>query len=620
MNLLSIVCRILFPTPVAAILWCSVAFSAEMPPETPAQSTALQLKRSDVVALYPLDAERQKAYGQTVSGWGWDLAWWYGSFEELQRFNRSGLERGLRIVSSNIELSSATARVLAGDDRLREAVLRDVENRPIAVPWFAPWTHQGVPTLWGCIDHPAYRNHVREKVIRGFQTHTNALHFDMPGGSARFTFGGCFCDHCGEAFKDYLREHHSPEELEREGISDLPTFHYRTAVAAVTPTRETSIRDYVEGQPFPLRYEYERFQRDAAARFIGEMGELAREQQEPDTPVATNAWGMTPETLSSSRHEDFFVAEVNHTSQGPRIKRDVPMSYKLADALGKSLAAFGDGPDYHYIREKGATGLLRSWIALSYALGHQYLVPYGQWVISPDGVQSSEPYTGPTEIFAPLYQFVRRHADLLDDYEPVEQIALLYSSMAVRRGHRQTHEACLELLNHNIPFGVLLAGDDWLHQRLTRRDLERHSLLVVAGPPELYEEQATLVEEALASGRAVNWTDAPSLRKKVPPLCWLEEEKPVWILPRIHRENPDAPLVVHLFNWSYDPKTDAPTEQTNVVVGLATDLGGVTGAVQATLHLPEGDPVDLPIERREDAFVITVPRLSLWGVLEVTKS
>lgn len=77
----------------------------------------------------------------------------------------------------------------------------------------------------------------------------------------------------------------------------------------------------------------------------------------------------------------------------------------------------------------------------------------------------------------------------LDDYEHVEQVGLLYSSMAIRRGHRQTHEACIGMLNANIPFGLVVAGDDWLVNQLSQKDLDRHELTVVAGPPELYHDQ-----------------------------------------------------------------------------------------------------------------------------------
>ncbi|MBF0196852.1 MAG: beta-galactosidase [Planctomycetes bacterium] len=577
----------------------------------------LNLKKSDIVALYPIEKELGAEYYQTVSGWGWDLAWWYKSFEDLAEINQSGGDKGLRIVSMNIELSSATAKVLYENPKLQEAVLRDVENKPIRVPWFKPWTFKGVETLWGCFHHPDYRAHVISKVLKGLKTNANALHFDMPCGSSRFEYGGCYCHYCGEEFKSYLRQKYSIAELKHKGLSDIESYNYRLAVQAVVPTKEDSINAYFKGEPMPFRYEYETFQRHAAGKFIKELGVLVKKVAGPNAPVTANAWRMTPATLATCLYSDFFVAELNHCEGSPEIKADVPLAYKLADALGKSLAAFGDGPDYHFIESNRAEPLIKSWIAMAYALGHQHLIPYGQWVITPNGEQKNKVFNGDVKVFGPLYKFIHENSNLFDGYESYAQVGLLYSSMGIRRGHRDIYDACEELLDANIPFELIVAGDDWITETLNLSDIRKNDVLLVAGPHELYDEQKDVIESAFDHNIAVEYKGAKTVEKQIKPVCALANAKEIWLLPRIKTKNTSSSLAIHLYNKSLNLENYEAIVKKDVQVSIRKDTFKIGNANKVLFHSPGQPSINVKVIDAGDYLTFEVPELQLWGILDI---
>jgi len=595
------------------------------------EQTIRPLKASDVVALYPMEAEQHKAYGLTVVAWGYDPAWSSRSrdIEQLKDLISSSRDLGTRMISTNVELSSATAWVIADDPELKEAVLRDVNGEPIVVPWFMPWTYEGIKMYWGCINNPKYREHIREKVQTGFATGADALHLDMPCGSARFSLGGCFCDFCVAGFREYLKKIYSEKELKSKGIENVENFNYRDLVRSVASSRDAFVRFYDKGGVIPLIKEYETYQRMEAAHLIKELRSLAKELGGPNTPTSVNAWGFTPQLLACSQYADFFVAEIYHGEGVPRAEPSVPFAYKLADALRKDLAVSGDGADWRYIQVNNATGLARMWIALAYAMGHHFMVPFKQWVFVEGIQQKGQNYTGPVEEYAPLYQFVKRNAQLFDDYETVEQVGLIYNNKAfaasccfhdhLRKDHHEILDASLSLLNANIPYGIAVAGDDWLHTRLSEEVLSRFDLDLVPEPALLEGEQKRLVDDWLQSGRAVQWKDVKDVIGRVEPLVLLQSKSSVWVFPRRIPDQPESPLVIHLFNWDYDSTTDQPIVQSEVKLRLSNRLLEDRKVSKVTLFAPQREPIVLDFESRCDGVYLIVPELELWGLLRLER-
>lgn len=122
-----------------ALLAVASAALAEAPPPV--------LKHSDVVFMYAADEASYKAYGATFVAWG-------GANTAAQVKRHRDL--GIRCTGSMWCLT-AGAENLAKDPALHDAVAKDIEGKPIEVPWLFDHVYQGQKTWFGCTNHPAFR-------------------------------------------------------------------------------------------------------------------------------------------------------------------------------------------------------------------------------------------------------------------------------------------------------------------------------------------------------------------------------------------------------------------------------------------------------------------------------
>ncbi len=86
-------------------------------------------------------------------------------------------------------------------------------------------------------------------------------------------------------------------------------------------------------------------------------------------------------------------------------------------------------------------------------------------------------------------------------------------------------------------------------------------------------------------------------------------------------------MVVHLLNCDYDPQARAMKEKGPFTLTIHRSLLAGIRVSGALLHLPPlpgkrgngGDrQVALQIRRLPDAYEITIPSLTFWGLLELT--
>ncbi|MDH7503382.1 MAG: hypothetical protein QHJ82_11825, partial [Verrucomicrobiota bacterium] len=100
------------------------------------------------------------------------------------------------------------------------------------------------------------------------------------------------------------------------------------------------------------------------------------------------------------------------------------------------------------MKENNAHGLVRGWIALAYASGQLFMAPHRQWCYTPE--KGTHWYNGPTDVYAPLYRFVREHADLFDGYETVSDIAVVLPHRAYMRDPNRCQDLCAKLATANL--------------------------------------------------------------------------------------------------------------------------------------------------------------------------
>ena len=366
------------------------------------------LELDDVVFMYATsDPEVYTRYGATAVAWG-------GAHtrEVVQKMSDMGIH-----ATGTLWCLTATAKVLHEDADLREATARDIEGNPIIVPWQRDKVHEGTPTWWGCTNHPTFRAHVRKKVCEAMAGGAKGLHVDDHLGVAHPTLynGGCFCDFCMTAFRNYLVKHDSNELRKMAGVPGFADFDYRAYVQRYATTRET----YLEvREDIPLHQLFVDCQLQRAAEHTRQLGELAAQIVERPVTLSANTGLPSLSHTVVARNLTYLVGEVNHrANEGTDELSSVVKAYRMAETLGRPIAATAAGTDWAHVKATQCSGLVCVWIALSYACGQRLMVPHRMWCHTPE--LGTHWYDGPIDVYSPLYRFVRNNARLLSDCRTV---------------------------------------------------------------------------------------------------------------------------------------------------------------------------------------------------------
>ncbi len=345
------------------------------------------------------------------------------------------------------------------------------------------------------------------------------------------------------------------------------------------------------------------FQGRSAAAFMQELRELAASTAGHPMPIGANAGLLWPRHLADYQAIDLFSAETDHHASSEKFT-DLPLvAYRMADAVQRPYAATASGGDWAYIKEHNLPGLVRGWIALSYAAGHCFMAPHRQWCYTPE--KGTHWYQGPAEKFAPLYRFVRANAKWFDGYQTYADVAVVLPYRSYVKGTQRWFDIFNRLAKENVSYRIVLAGDELVDHPLTRQMLADCPLLLVPDQDGLLLSDKQLVDDYAAEHTI--YTSVADVLSIVKPAVQTKADKVVRALARVA----SGSAVVHLLNHAYDAKQDdvAPLENVEVHVDLAA-----LGVPQATTcHLVTPD--DAPQELRIDHGKIIVPRLGLWGLL-----
>ncbi|MFB3107176.1 MAG: hypothetical protein ACE1ZA_19950, partial [Pseudomonadales bacterium] len=265
--------------------------------------------------------------------------------------------------------------------------------------------------------------------------------------------------------------------------------------------------------------------------------------------------------------------------------------------------------------------LISSWIAQAYANGANFMVPHAMWSYSEVAPGNPYYYLTPGEL-EPIYNFVADNSELFDDYEAVANVGLVYVHNAYRNNSLDVYAAAGELMEQNIPFELLIAGDEWWPKTLSDSDqLNRLQELSVVVETNATSQYIDSVQQSVldgVSGKTVTWdnNDLSAL------LNLLDREidvsaSDVAAFPRMHASDPVAPSILHLVNRNYNSSTSTLTSQNNFTVTLTDQL--FNGEIQSALyHRPGASTLNLLVTDGNGDVTITIPNLSDWGVLELT--
>jgi len=587
------VCRLWFGCIALAVISLSLV-------EVPAGQRAL--RRSDVVFMYD-NPKLYGEYGCTVLGWAGRA-----DAEHIRRAHRSGV----RLFTCSIGFLTEFRRVIDFSPDFLDAACRNFSGEPFTVPWLWDHHYKGQPAYWWCTNSPLYRRYLLQRLREVMAAGPDGLHIDdYRGTSGSITWlSGGFCRHCMAAFRKYLAEHVPKERLAELGVTDLEHFDYREFLRrrGVRPEQYRRQRGRL-----PLAAEFLDFQVKAATQFVAQFHRKAIELRGKPITLSVNSGLNSPIALAVAPYVSYFCCEVSH--QASRLKpADHPVYiYKLADGLDRPVASTASGYDWALINEQGRDGLVRTWIALSYAFGHNFMGPHRQWCYTKQ--KGTHWYSGPTASYAPLYRFVRKHAELLDGYEAVAPVAVVYDNAARRRGRANIEPICVELARRSVPFTIAVAGDDWLNYRLDPQRVRRFKAVIVPEQLGMDKAQRAAIGQVRAAGRLVVWPNWQKLNELVPAPIQLSAAGPVWAVPRAKPNDLAAPAVLHLLNRSYDAKADAVKPIKNVTVRIRRDLFGGRSFALATVHAPGRPEVTLNVSSGGQHFSFTVPELGLWCIV-----
>lgn len=547
----------------------------------------------------------------TVVAWGSDPV---GSLDDLAPF-RERLARykelGIVLQASNAWMLTATPSVLYHEPQYREAVCVDIGGVPIVPPWL-DGTYEGIPSYWGCSNHPLFRSQVKERVIAGISSGANMQHVDDHLGTFASSLwaGGCFCDFCMEGFRLWLTSMFSEEELQEKGIEDPGSFSYGNFLREQGITNRADYLSATGRGDIPMREEFLDFQRESAAGFIRQLGVVADSTAGKDIPLGVNAWNLEPTQLSTSHHADYFSNEVQHYHHEDSIP---PVVYMLGTALGKPVFATGSGEDWvHAWQEKSITRVQR-WIATAYSFGHYFMYAHNQWGFSEE--TGTIWYKVPISIYEPLCQFITEYAGLFDGYEAVAQVGILYDNAACRDGNWWVREVSRELLYANIPVGLAVSGDKHLRFSTDPEQLEGFDLLLVPGNHVLEKEEEDLVKAAMEQGKLMEWTGNEALLSTIEPMVSLNNGEKVWSLPRQKKTRNGRELVIHLLNQDYDQGNDRMNMKSDVEVFVSQRLTGNRPAEKAWIYAPGAEPEELEVLQAEGGIRLRIPAIDLWTII-----
>ncbi len=549
------------------------------------------LRQSDVVFMYQSDRATYAEYGATVVAWG-------GRPTRASRTEAEGL-KFLGSVGMVTEFSRYYERF---PDSYENGLCRDVQGQPLAVPWLTDHRHKEIPYWWCCTNQPQFRTYIRERVIETIQAGADGLHIDDHLGTAGgLWLGSCFCDRCLSGFREYLATL-PKQRLEELAVSDPEEFDYRQVVLQWQAADVSAER---KPPQHPFWHEWTVFQCRSAADFMQELRELAAETAGHSVPVAANAGLLWPRHLGDYRSLDLFSAETDHHAPARRLSDAPLMAYRLADAVGRPYASTASGGDWAFVKEHELDGLVRGWIALSYAAGHRLMAPHRQWCYTPQ--KGTHWYQGPAERYAPLYRFVRENADLFDGYEAHADLTVVLPHRSFVADPNRWFRLFEQLAAENFAYRIALAGDEIVDHPLPAALANSPTPCWIPERNGFLPDDQRRVEELCTTRSILQNIDV--VRNQVEPAVRVRTSQPVRVLPRTR----PGSAVVHLLNFDYDSDQDEIRTLRDVQVTLKLAALGVPDARECKIVSPSQPSRLLPLEGHQ----VVLSDLDLWTILLV---
>ncbi|WP_370979102.1 hypothetical protein [Agaribacterium sp. ZY112] len=492
-----------------------------------------------------------------------------------------------------------------------------------------PLYYMGQPSGWVSNHSPVFVDWLKSQVDQILKSNASYIMFDSQTSSTRSTdlnqFGGDFSTHAMTAFREYMHERYSIEQLSALGIDDISTFNYRDFLISegYTHSSYSAAANLISGG-VPLFDDFIYFNRQVLNQ---KMAEVFRYIRTIDADIAIGATTAVTEARGYIFDENLTFLAGEHAVGASTFASEIPINIishlKAAEAVDKTLVYFTYPWEFQNLRERNAPQAARGWIAQSYAMGAIFSIPAAVWV-GGDGT-----WNIPADNYRDIYRFVSDKPDLFDAYIDYTKVALVSPMMAYLDstwidGSSTMHRSIRYLLERNLNFSLLLFGDEGRPLVPRSEEFERYDTIVVdADLSYLNAEQNALLSEhsdkildlhdpddqaAIEALRAENISvsiaNAPA-------------DNIVSALSRVHKSNSGAPYIIHLLNRPVNATDGTTPVLSNVRVSIpqnyfSEDIRSIT------LHALNGAGLELPLSVNADGdYLFIVPNLGVWAILEL---
>jgi len=526
----------------------------------------------------------------------------------------------------------------------QQAMVKRLDGSNLEIKWFPG--HYFFST-----HHPLFREYIewqiKDVAFYGSESSVNrvdAILFDSQHSNpAQYYLGGDFGDHCMGNFNIWLTENYTENELSTLGIDDISTFHYGNYLknAGYTVSQYESEASNIPNL-VPLNNEFRHFLQDWNNSYLAELvkftDEVAKTKGYPfkegtghievgtSSPIFDPYWNGI--RMPFNDEFDFYVQEFNHRAIDQKISSDVMLMYKLAEAIRKPLALTAlPYPDWNFMVDNPeAVDLVRTWIAQAYANGANFMAPEHMWAYQGALQRYYDPAVGDYDY---IYTWINEKSFMFDGFESVANVGLVYSHSAYRKNQYDeldVFSAATGLIEQNIPYKLLIAGDDWWPKYLTdtdqSNDMNNFSVIVKThfNGTALDTEQTDKLNSY--SNKVVSWSDTSEIQHLLPQEMSVNAAK-IALFPRentaLNATMNNSPRIMHLVNRDYNADTSTLVPKNNFTVTINDSLfNGVNEGFVGAAYSRAGQATQyLDVYYKKGISSVKIPTLKSWGLVEL---
>lgn len=526
--------------------------------------------------------------------WGNSPVWTGDAMgRDIQRLRDIGLEQ---IAADTWSLSAGNI-ALSGNPEVYNATAIDFEGKRFVPEWLADSSIKGKPMYWSCTNNPVFREEVYAQVKTSLRLGADVIHLDDPAGSLNVSLNkpGCFCDYCMSGFRAYLAERYTTDKLAQLGVMDVNSFYYKDYLRSKGYRSNYSVTHAKYNGKLPLYKEFIDFQISATRGYLAELKSRAAEYAGRPVSLGTNAYNLQAEQLFNADIADYFANEIRYDGDYHSV-----FAYHIADALNKPVFATAGGEAWVRVAKTEAMREMLYWFSEAYASGQFFAYAYKVWGWSHEtGTQWN---VIPPELLQPYADFINDNPELFNSYSSLSRIDVVYNNAAVGAQRDATEKTARALFEQNIPYRLIPAGNRFLPAELVVNTIAEDSPLLVPDTYGLNKRDADLLDRR----KVIKSDDIDSFINSRDPFFMSESH--IRVLPR----EKDGLIALHLLNVDYEN-----VGGTDFELFISNKIVDVNKLKSISFHAPGYNSEAVDWNGVEGGFIIKVPGLDIWGILEL---